>query len=73
MVIETLHLDVEGGTGERRTTASKLMPEGAPVGVTKEEAALVEVQVEGSGKDKKNKKTKKVVGFQSDRPELYEF
>jgi len=72
MVIETLHLDVEGGTGERRTTASKLMTEGPPVGEDKSSSvASVEVQVEGSGKGQKNKK--KVVGFQSDRPELYEF
>lgn len=63
VVIETLHLDVEGGTAERRTTASRLM---VPVGEANEKkrsesAALVEG------------KRKKVVDFKSDRPELYEF
>lgn len=57
-LIETLHLDVEGGTGERRTTASKTT---VPASTRESKPASVEG------------KKKKVVGFQSDRPELYEF
>ncbi|KAF9535837.1 Elongator complex protein 4 [Crepidotus variabilis] len=81
LIFETLHLDVEGGTGERRTTASKLMDDGVPVGTqkdteTKPKIASVEVQMEGVFEEKKSpvvKKKKRAVAFQSDRPELYEF
>jgi len=53
LVFETLHLDVEGGTGERRTT---------PNTTTK---GHIEVEIEEEKKEKKVKSKKKVV-FSSD-------
>lgn len=69
--IETLHLDMEGGVNERRTTApsepriAKAMKMPA--------AATVEVSVEDSKPAIVKKKGKKSVAFQSDRPDLYDF
>ncbi|KAJ7071316.1 Elongator complex protein 4 [Mycena amicta] len=55
LILETLHLDVEGGVSERRTNAPAVS------------GPAVTIEVEGS------KKGRKKVGFQSDRPELYDF
>ncbi|KAF8973749.1 Elongator complex protein 4 [Flammula alnicola] len=70
LVIETLHLDVEGGTGERRTTAapSAHVEEQGHVSGAKVGRLEVELEEENSIKIKKKR-----VGFQSDRPELYDF
>lgn len=84
-MIETLHLDVEGGVTERRTT-----PNAAPaiptVNVAQSAAPTVEVQIEERMRAsqpsrpldveievKKSVKARKKVAFQSDRPELYDF
>jgi elongator complex protein 4 len=67
LVFETLHLDVDGGVGERRTTP------GPGVASTRDaSAAAVRVEVEGAAV--RSKKEKKRVVFESgDRPELYDF
>lgn len=54
LVFETLHLDVDGGVGERRTPAA--IPQAS------------ETVSEGVGAARK--KGRKRVGFSSDRPEL---
>jgi elongator complex protein 4 len=81
MMFETLHLDLEGGVGERRTTVgpnTRVNPindadrkEGdkgeAVVGIHLEEVGGGSVAVA-------SKKKKKAVGFASDRPDIsYEF
>ncbi|KAJ7597233.1 PAXNEB-domain-containing protein [Mycena floridula] len=86
LVIETLHLDLEGGVGERRTTASSnVLPgdgatEARPVQNTA--SAAVEVEFEAAVvKEKPNEsekmpaklKPKRKVAFQSDTPDLYDF
>ena len=78
-VIETLHLDVEGGVSERRTTApvaSDVNPSKPPV---QKSMPAVEISV-GEGIDASpptatvvKKKPKKSVAFRSDRPDLYDF
>ncbi|KAJ6574826.1 Elongator complex protein 4 [Mycena capillaripes] len=88
LVFETVHLDVEGGVGERRTSA----PPGAGATVTAPPTsaprrlgaatATLEVEVEGAAvavnvdvepPPTTGKKSRKRVGFQSDRPEVYDF
>ncbi|KAF7319915.1 hypothetical protein MKEN_00775000 [Mycena kentingensis (nom. inval.)] len=71
LIFETLHLDVEGGVSERRTTAPA---------VSTATVAPVKIEVEGAPVPSQpdpepvpKKKTRKKVGFQSDRPELYDF
>ncbi|KAF7306653.1 hypothetical protein MIND_00456800 [Mycena indigotica] len=61
LIIETLHLDVEGGVSERRTTAPAVSKMGAAVTIEVEDSTIPV------------KKGRKKVGFQSDRPELYDF
>ena len=85
LVFETVHLDVEGGVGERRTSAppgaSASTSVAAPVSTTAMSAprvgAAVEVEVEGVPSAEPVqapvKKSRKRVGFQSDRPEVYDF
>ncbi|KAJ6509255.1 PAXNEB-domain-containing protein [Mycena vitilis] len=79
LVFETVHLDVEGGVGERRTSAPPGASAGASVVPPRPAGAAVEVEVEGavaveaSPEPAPPKKSKKRVGFQSDRPEVYDF
>jgi len=100
MVIETLHLDLEGGVGERRTTSapSSFVAGDSEVSspaqtVSKpEKLAVVEVTLDEPSQraapppiappptdttmidvPQPKKKPKKRVGFQSDRPEIYDF
>jgi elongator complex protein 4 len=71
LVIETLHLDLEGGVSERRTTP--VAPVAATRG-TKSSAGVEHIAVgadEGAGEQPKKKK--KAVAFRSDRPDLYDF
>ena len=76
LIIETLHLDAEGGVSERRTT-----PAAEPVRVATDVntpvVAVVQEPVVAStipsSIETKPKKVKKKVGFISDRPELYDF
>lgn len=72
-IIETLHLDVEGGVSERRTTIP--VTPGVQVRTGMHTAAPI---VQGSSEKKTDstsrmKKPKKSVAFQSDRPDLYDF
>jgi elongator complex protein 4 len=73
-IVETLHLDVEGGVNERRTTA--------PVTPGSTEAHIALPTVQGLAEKEKDaihdhsktrKKPKKTVAFLSDRPDLYDF
>lgn len=95
LIFETLHLDVEGGVGERRTTRAPSAvaleatghTEADNQGVSTTEragSATVEVKLETTttlapaGQSEivaipKKVKPKKRVGFQSDRPDLYDF
>ena len=79
LLIETLHLDVEGGVSERRTTPATVVDAPTKIrGGPKVEivaidsrpvpsaAAVVEVAA-------KRTKPKKSVGFVSDKPDLYDF
>ncbi|KAF8591438.1 PAXNEB-domain-containing protein [Ramaria rubella] len=76
-IIETLHLDVEGGVNERRTTASVASNVGFPkrrgtgtIGpVLTDSVGMVMPEVNAVPK----KKLTKSVTFQSNRPELYDF
>ncbi|PFH54654.1 hypothetical protein AMATHDRAFT_169238 [Amanita thiersii Skay4041] len=79
-IFETLHLGLEGGVSERRTTpsASSAIGDGGEAKrKEKSSRAKVEVIVEEDERrmegEKKVKKEKKKVGFRSDRPELYDF
>jgi elongator complex protein 4 len=70
-VIETLHLDLEGGVSERRTTAAvrseTTRRTGSSGGV-----GHIAVSVEERAEEQPKRK-KKVVAFRSDRPDLYDF
>lgn len=82
LVFETLHLDLEGGVGERRTTPAAtseavISAVNKSVGV-----ASVKVELEAGAEDKLAGdgkatepvvKVKRKVAFQSERPELYDF
>jgi elongator complex protein 4 len=80
LVFETVHLDVEGGVGERRTSAPAASVPNVP-SAPKRVGAAVEVEVEGVPVEANvvepapttTKKSRKRVGFQSDRPEVYDF
>lgn len=78
-MVETLHLDVEGGVGERRTSAPPsagvetphvhLPPESG-----KKPTVVVELESEiPEARPLKPERIKKKVMFQSDRPDLYDF
>lgn len=78
MLFETLHLDLEGGVGERRTTPAtntstiERNKESDPR--SKGEAVIrVAVEEERSAGILKKPKTGKRVGFTSERPDLYDF
>jgi elongator complex protein 4 len=88
MVFETLHLDVEGGVGERRTAPSATagaFEDGARAAassgrVPPKAEAQVSVEVEEGTRAvaenvdvAKVTKRKKKVAFQSERPDLYDF
>ena len=80
MIFETLHLDLEGGVGERRTTPAQ----NARVNVTDANQRegdkgdpMVKIRLEEGGPRSvanASRKKKKVVGFASERPEIsFEF
>ncbi|KIJ56722.1 hypothetical protein M422DRAFT_22880 [Sphaerobolus stellatus SS14] len=79
-IIETLHLDVEGGVSERRTTAP-VVPDGSlPKPVPRQASSpVIEISVVEDNQStvptptEVKKKPKKSVAFQSDRPDLYDF
>jgi elongator complex protein 4 len=74
LVFETLHLDVEGGVGERRTTPA-LAPERTREIETRGDA-VVKVVMEDRAPERGNDgkiKGKKRVGFKTDRPDIYDF
>ncbi|KAJ6627209.1 Elongator complex protein 4 [Mycena sp. CBHHK59/15] len=78
LMFETLHLDVDGGVGERRTTAAPSVS--VPASPRKATTAAVVVEVEGAEAEAENaasvtkaRKKGKKVGFQSDRPDVYDF
>lgn len=92
LIFETLHLDLEGGVSERRTTpavTSDIIQSNVAVGSrSKESTLLTKVDVRLEREDgnelsavgtesamdlKPQKKKKKSVAFQSDRPDLYDF
>ena len=84
LIFETLHLDLEGGVGERRTTPAtnavaleagmifdaKNLAD-VRIGIEEDDVS-VEAQHFAAG-GVKAKKPKKSVAFQSDRPDLYDF
>jgi elongator complex protein 4 len=83
MVIETLHLDAEGGVGERRTARPDSPPPPA-VKLTEQTQSAVVIEIDGSQDslvgplprpevEAKSTKPKKGVAFRLDRPDLYEF
>lgn len=83
LTFETLHLDLEGGVGDRRTTPSSnaVALEASmthEVGVEQQMAeAAVEVKLESperrTVRDEEKVKPKKKVAFRSDKPDLYDF
>ncbi|KAJ7130077.1 Elongator complex protein 4 [Mycena crocata] len=77
LVFETLHLDVDGGVGERRTTVPPVAVAVAQTRVVPRATAMVEVEVElepvvskDASNAKPNRKSGKRVGFASD---VYDF
>jgi elongator complex protein 4 len=79
LLFETVHLDAEGGVGERRTAPSATSVADAEV-ARAATAALVPVQVGGADaaaepepEPAQAKKAKKRVAFRPERAELYEF
>jgi len=81
MIFETLHLDLEGGVGERRTTPGPNSWVNAINDADQKEGDKGETVVKihlGEGGPRSvavaARKKKKVVGFASERPEIsYEF
>ena len=81
MVFETLHLDLEGGVGERRTTpapnswASIINDGDQKEGDKGETVSKIHLGEGGPGSvTVAARKKKKAVGFASERPEIsYEF
>ena len=84
LIFETLHLDLEGGVGERRTTPATnavaleagMMTDAknladVRIGIEEDDVSVEEAQHSAGGV--KAKKPKKRVAFQSDRPDLYDF
>ncbi|KAJ7900052.1 Elongator complex protein 4 [Mycena olivaceomarginata] len=77
LVFDTVHLDAEGGVGERRTSAPPSAVT-APAPPPRPVVAAVEIALEGVPAAEPVqaapvKKSRKRVGFQSDRPEVYDF
>ena len=81
MIFETLHLDLEGGVGERRTTPApnawvNVINDADQKGGNNGEP-VVKIYLEEGGPGSAanaSKKKKKVVGFASERPEIsFEF
>lgn len=74
LIIETMHLDVEGGVAERRTTPA---PNAQGLHVNLSEGPTVQVEMDevttASSTTNKTQKTKKRVAFHSDQPDLYDF
>lgn len=79
MLFETLHLDLEGGVGERRTTPAPNAWVNTTNDVQRAEGgeAVVKIHSEEGGSSSvavAQRKKKKAVGFSSERPEIsYEF
>lgn len=81
MIFETLHLDLEGGVGERRTTpgsnswASAINDGDQKEGDKEEPVVKIHLGEGGSGSGSvAPRKKKKAVGFASERPDIsYEF
>lgn len=77
MIFETLHLDLEGGVGERRTTPAPNTWVNVIDDASKKEGGkgdpLVKIHSEGGEPGSvatPSKKKKKVVGFASEKPEI---
>jgi len=81
LVIETLHLDVEGGVSERRTTTSAIATSEVPTSSSNKGStagsATMEIEVEqkdsGTSQVSKAVKPKKKVGFITEKPDIYDF
>jgi elongator complex protein 4 len=81
MIFETLHLDLEGGVSERRTTPGPKARANAINDADQKEGnkgdPVVEIHLEEGGPASVavvSRKKKKAVGFASERPEIsYEF
>ena len=81
MIFETLHLDLEGGVGERRTTPAQNARANAINDADQKEGnkgdPMVKIHSEEGGSGSVAvvlRKKKKAVGFASERPEIsYEF
>ena len=79
MMFETLHLDLEGGVGERRTTPAPNTWANVANDTDRTEAdeAVVKIHLKEGGSGSVAAvpgKKKKAVGFSSERPEIsYEF
>ena len=80
MMFETLHLDLEGGVGERRTTVglntrvNAINDADRKEGDKGEAAVGIHLEVGAGSVAVASKKKKKAVGFASDRPDIsYEF
>jgi len=83
IVIETLHLDVEGGVGERRTAHPDSTLPGVDLGKKKQSTAAIEIdekerdspviQIQDHEIESKSSKPRKGVAFRLDRPDLYDF
>ena len=90
MVFETFHLDVEGGTGERRTTPAPSSFNAVPRKNEQATTSIASVQVQIDSLTltdtptatkmavdefnvKPTKKKIKRVGFQVDKPDVYDF
>ncbi|KAH7107085.1 PAXNEB protein-domain-containing protein [Auriculariales sp. MPI-PUGE-AT-0066] len=79
LVIETLHLDIEGGISERRTTPATVVE--PPVHVHNSAAGGPKVKIASEVLQslppttpvEKKQKPKKSVGFVSEKPDLYDF
>lgn len=78
MIFETMHLDLEGGVGERRTTPAPNTWASVMNNADRTEGDEAVVKIhskeEGSRSAVAQRKKKKAVGFSSERPEIsYEF
>ncbi|KAF7784477.1 hypothetical protein Agabi119p4_642 [Agaricus bisporus var. burnettii] len=74
LIFETLHLDLEGGVSERRTTPA-VSSDITRVASSSEGVVhlAVSLEEEGGKSEDKPKKKKKSVGFRTDRPDVYDF
>lgn len=79
MIFETLHLDLEGGVSERRTTPAPntMVNFINDAGRTEGDETVVKIHLEEAGSGSvaiAPRKKKKTVGFSSERPDIsYEF